>query len=89
MEPTALDGNASAGALSEVFAFDITTAATTCRSCGNVHMMSTLDAFLEGPGVVLRCASCEAVQLRFVRSDDNAWLDLGGVAVMQIPVVTT
>jgi hypothetical protein len=34
--------------------------------------------------MVLRCASCDAVQLRFVRSPARAWVDLRGIDMLEI-----
>ena len=68
MSPDPLDGNATAGELADIFAFDATTAITTCATCRHTHPVATLRAYLQAPGMVLRCASCDAVQLRFVRS---------------------
>ena len=84
MSPAPLDGNAAAGDLTDVFTFDVTTAVTTCASCRHTHPVATLRAYLQAPGIVLRCASCDAVQVRFVRSPERAWLDLRGVEVLQI-----
>jgi hypothetical protein len=39
--------------------------------------------YLHAPGIVLRCASCDAVQIRFVRGPQRAWLDLRGVRVLE------
>ena len=61
------DGNATAGDLAEVFAFDTTTAVTICVACRDTHPVATLHAYLRAPGIVLRCASCDAVQIRLVR----------------------
>ena len=80
----ALDGNVAAGPLSGVFAGEITVAVTTCAGCGTVRPVGGLVAYVESPGVVLRCVSCGRVQIRLVRSRDRAWLDLGGVAVLQL-----
>jgi len=85
MDTRHLDGNATAGALDEFFAFDVTVAVTTCATCRHGHAIAELRAYLDGPGIVLRCASCEAVQLRVVRSPHRAWLDLSGVAMVEIP----
>lgn len=85
MDTPPLDGNATAGALGELFGFDVTIAVTTCASCRATHPVGALRAYLSAPGIVLRCASCEAVQLRLVRSGDRAWLDLRGVAVLEVP----
>jgi len=81
----ALDGSAAAGRLSEVFAFDVTVARTVCATCRDSHAVAELRAYLQAPGVVLRCASCGAVQLRHVRSSGRAWLDLRGVEVLEVP----
>jgi hypothetical protein len=79
-----LDGNAAAGALGDVFAFDVTMAVTTCATCGDSHRVAELPAYLDAPGVVLRCASCSAAQVRLVRTGDRAWLDLRGIQVLEI-----
>jgi hypothetical protein len=84
MTPVPLDGNASAGDLNGVFAFDVTTAEATCAACRHTHPVATLRAYLRAPGTVLRCASCDAVQLRFVRSADRAWLDLRGIVSLEV-----
>jgi Family of unknown function (DUF6510) len=44
---------------------------------------------MDAPGMVLRCASCGAAQLRLVRSGDRAWLDLRGIQVLEIHAATT
>jgi hypothetical protein len=38
--------------------------------------------------MVLRCASCDAVQVRFVRSPERAWLDMRGIHMLEIPLST-
>mgnify|MGYP003542652798 CR=1 FL=1 len=86
---TSLDGNAAAGALGDLFAFDVTVAVTTCATCGDSRPVAELRAYLDAPGIVLRCASCGAAQLRLVRSRDRAWLDLRGIQVLEIHVATT
>jgi hypothetical protein len=86
MTTAPLDGNATAGVLADVFAFDVTTAQTTCLACGDTRPVAELHAYMRAPGMVLRCAGCEAVHVRLVRSADRAWLDLRGVAVLQLPI---
>jgi Family of unknown function (DUF6510) len=86
MTPTPLDGNATAGALADVFAFDVTIAVTTCATCRDTHPVAALRAYMQAPGVVLRCAACDAVQLRLVRSPQRAWLDLRGINALEMPV---
>jgi hypothetical protein len=85
MSQARLDGNVTAGDLAEVFAFEVATAITTCATCHRTHPIATLHAYLQAPGMVLRCASCDAVQLRLVRSPQRAWLDLRGIDMLSIP----
>jgi Family of unknown function (DUF6510) len=82
MDLVPVDGNAIGGDLSGVLAFDVTTAVTTCTACRNTRVVAALRAYLSAPGIVLRCATCDAVQLRLVRHPERAWLDLSGVAVL-------
>lgn len=79
-----LDGNAAAGALAEVLTADMTAAVTTCAACGDARPVGELRAYLWAPGVVLRCATCQAVQIRLVRASGRAWLDLRGIRVLQV-----
>ncbi len=79
-----LDGNAAAGALADVFALEMTVAMTTCAGCSDVRPIGELRAYLQAPGLVLRCASCQAVQIRVVRAGSRAWLDFRGVRVFQV-----
>ena len=85
MDTTPLDGNATAGALGELFTFDVTMAVTTCAHCHDTRPIAELRAYVQAPGIVLCCPSCGGVQLRLVRSTDRAWLDLRGIQVLQIP----
>ena len=84
MSTAPLDGNAAAGDLADVFAFDVTTAIVTCAVCRQTQAVATLRTYLRVPGMVLRCASCDAVQVRFVRAPQRAWLDLRGIEMLEI-----
>jgi Family of unknown function (DUF6510) len=86
---TSLDGNAAAGRLGDLFAFDVTTAVSTCATCRDARPVAELHAYMDAPGIVLRCASCGAAQLRLVDSGDRAWLDLRGIQVLEIQGPTT
>jgi Family of unknown function (DUF6510) len=79
-----LDGNAAAGTLADLFAFDVTVAVTTCATCGDARPVAELHAYMDAPGLVLRCATCAATQLRLVRAADRSWLDLRGIQVLEI-----
>ena len=88
MTTTPFDGNASAGDLADVFAFDVTVARTTCALCGDTRPLAELHAYIRAPGSVLRCATCGHVQVRLVRAEHRAWLDLTGVRVLQLPIAS-
>jgi hypothetical protein len=82
--PTARDGNAAAGDLMEVFGTDMTMSTGQCNSCGQRSTLAQTRAYLDGPGVVLRCPECDSVLLRLVRSPTRRWLDTSGLAYLEI-----
>jgi hypothetical protein len=84
MDDARWDGNAVAGALGEVFVPEMTVAVTICATCGAERAVAELRVYLLAPGLVVRCASCGAVQLRLVRGDERAWLDVSGVRLLQV-----
>jgi hypothetical protein len=84
MPDPGLDGNAAAGVLAEFFLQEMTTAVTTCAGCGAVSPMGGLRAYLQAPGLVLRCVSCGTAQVRIVRAPERAWLDLRGMRLLQV-----
>ena len=85
-DPYALDANAVAGMLNEIFGSEMTTVDSRCGSCGNNAQMGTLRAYgLNGPGVVLRCSICHAVVLRMARRPDGTFLvDARGAAYLRL-----
>jgi hypothetical protein len=54
----ALDGNAIAGQLFEVFGREMTIATGTCAHCGATGQIAELRVFSRAPGTVVRCRSC-------------------------------
>ena len=82
---SALDGNALGGPLSDVFAFDITTAVATCAGCGRRSPGAVWVVYLDAPGIVARCAGCDRVQLRVVSDDTGrTWVDLSGIDTLEL-----
>jgi ribosomal protein S27E len=79
-----LDGNAAGGLLGEVFALEITTARSTCAACGAVGEIGALTVYAHAPGTVVRCPACGAVLLRVVRGPGRIWLDVRGVACLEL-----
>ena len=84
VEDMKLDGNAIGGLLVELFGVDLTAATGICGSCGAEGFVATLDVYVNAPGIVGRCRSCEAVMIRVVRAGDRTWLDLSGTRSLQI-----
>jgi len=81
-----LDGNAAAGQLSELFARDVTTAMATCAGCHTTAPLGALAEYGQNMGVVLRCARCDTVILRLVRTPHAIHLDATGMSMMVLPV---
>jgi hypothetical protein len=76
---TYLDGNAAAGELSRIFAFDITAARGQCAHCGATRHFAEAHLYMKCPGLVARCAGCKHVLLRLVNADGRLLLDLRGM----------
>jgi len=78
-----VDGNAIGGLLSEIFTLEVTTAESTCASCGAVNPVGRVDVYLHAPGVVVRCPGCEQVLMRIVRGPGRYWIDLRGTRCLE------
>ena len=81
-----LDGNALAGDLGEIFAFDVTSAVFTCAGCGHAGAVATLRVWEPAPGLVGRCPGCDDVVLRLVRTPDRVFLCLSGATRLELPL---
>jgi uncharacterized protein DUF6510 len=79
-----LDANATAGLLYEIFNTEMTAAPTECAHCGNEAEIGTLLAFVQGPGIVLRCSTCENVVLRIVQTPNAIFLDARGAVYLRL-----
>ena len=79
-----LDGNAAAGELSQIFALDVTAAEGQCVHCGTKKRFAEARLYMQGPGVVARCADCERVLLRIVNAGRRVFLDLRGMTYLSL-----
>ena len=79
---TYLDGNAAAGELNRIFAFDITAAQGQCANCGATRHFAEAHLYMKCPGIVARCAGCGHVLLRLVNAGGRLFLDLRGMAYL-------
>ena len=80
-----LDGNAVAGELAALFGIEMTGNDAECASCGQVHAVGAMLAFTRGPGIVLRCPTCEAVMVRIVRTPRGTYVDVRGATYLRMP----
>lgn len=73
----ALDGNALAGALHDVFEAEMTTVTGVCRSCRSPSLIAELRVYVRAPGAVARCPHCGNVVLVVVEvgGATRAYLD--------------
>ncbi|CAN5387433.1 DUF6510 family protein [soil metagenome] len=80
-----LDGNALAGHLADLFAFDPTMASTRCAGCGDISVLATAMVYMDAMGAVARCVNCDTVLLTLVESSDRVWLSLSGATAIEVP----
>jgi hypothetical protein len=78
-----LDGNAAAGLLGDIFAFDITTAECVCGGCKATAPVATLAVYGMEMGAILRCPGCDNALIRVSRTRDGIWIDLRGTMVLR------
>ena len=75
----ALDGNAIAGELCEVFGSEMTAVSGRCRHCGAVSRIAELRVYLRAPGAVGRCPACMRVMLVLTSVRGAARADASGL----------
>ena len=79
-----LDGNAAAGLLTEVVPFEMTMAQIRCAGCAAIGPVGTEMVYMDAPGMVMRCVHCESVLMTRVHGDGRGWIEMRGVACLQI-----
>jgi hypothetical protein len=78
----ALDGNAIAGLLYDVFGAEMTNAAGICLHCHTRGVLAECEVYLGGPGVVVRCRSCRGLQMVLVEIRGVRCVDLSGLETL-------
>ena len=79
MDRLRLDGNAAAGALQEVFSFEVTTAEYACEGCARAGRLGEAMVYeVRGLGTVLRCPGCDNALIRLARVRGRYLVDLRG-----------
>lgn len=90
MDEYRLDGNAAAGPLREVFAFEPTAARYACERCEKVGVLAeTMVYEVRGMGTILRCPGCDNALIRLShtseqRTEAKPVVDLRGITYLQI-----
>jgi hypothetical protein len=85
MQDMKLDGNAAAGDLEQIFAFEVTTAVGTCANCGAVGAVGGTDVYSQAPGIVVRCPACQGVLIRLAHDGESRyWLEMTGVRSLEV-----
>ena len=83
MTGVALDGNAIAGTLMDVFGAEMTTAVGVCASCGATGPLAEVLVYLRGPGIVARCRTCTSVLMVLVERRGMTCVDLRGLSALE------
>jgi uncharacterized protein DUF6510 len=78
----ALDGNAIAGLLLEVFGAEMTTAVGVCAHCGAAGQLAEQVVYNRAPGTVVRCHSCKCVLMVLADVRGVYCVDLRGLATL-------
>jgi hypothetical protein len=85
MQDMKLDGNAAAGDLEQMFAFEVTTAVGTCANCGAVGAVGGMNVYARAPGIVVRCPACQGVLIRLAHDGERRyWLEMTGVRSLEV-----
>ncbi len=79
-----LDANAAAGIFQEIFGAEMTAAPTECANCGNEGQIGTLLAFVQAPGIVLRCPACENIVVRITQTPEAFYVDARGAVYLRV-----
>ncbi|MGW5195845.1 DUF6510 family protein [Kribbella sp. NPDC004138] len=77
---TPVDGNAIAGLLQDLFGRDVTAGGYACQDCGRTGYVAELAVYPNGPGIVGRCRSCDAVLLMITERQGRYCVDSGGLS---------
>jgi hypothetical protein len=79
----ALDGNALAGQLADVFGAELTAAVGTCAACGAARPVAEFVVYQRAPGTVARCRSCGSILMVIVTIRGVNCVDLIGLSDLE------
>jgi Family of unknown function (DUF6510) len=87
MDP--VDGNAIGGLLIDVFGAEMTTASSTCGTCGTTRPVAEQMVYRQAPGTVVRCRNCGSLLMVFVTRQGVTSVDLSGLASLSEPATAS
>jgi transcription elongation factor Elf1 len=81
----ALDGNAIAGDLFEIFGTEMTAVRGTCTHCGTTGLVAELVVYIRAPGHVARCRNCGNVVMVLVSLRGSTTVDHRSFRLLDAP----
>jgi hypothetical protein len=88
LDEVRLDGNAAAGLLEEIFAFEVTLARAVCSACAGEHRIAEMTVYALEMGAIMRCPGCDEVMMRVSRLNGECWIDPAGMRTLRIQLPT-
>ncbi len=82
----ALDGNAIAGLLEDVFGAEMTEIVHTCAACGATGPVAETLVYRQAPGTVVRCRACAGILLVIVSVRGMNCVDVSGLAELEASI---
>lgn len=79
-----VDGNALAGMLSDIFAFDVTTARGRCIACGEIAVLAQTMVYGGEQGYVARCSGCNDVLMVVVPEPHGTRVQMRGYSWLEV-----
>lgn len=79
-----LDGNALGGPLADLFVPDLTAATVTCAHCGGDAPLAAYQVYADAPALVVRCAGCTAVVMRYATDRHSVRFEMTGVRLLTL-----
>ena len=83
MDKLMLDGNAVAGLLQELFAWEMTTAIGSCATCHATEPVGAAHVY-RGAGIVLRCQHCDNTLAVIARGERCVWITFQGIRALEL-----
>ena len=78
-----IDGNTLAGPLSTIFVDEVTVAIAVCAGCGQTDQLANAMVYGSPMGLVVRCAECGSILLRFADTPTGRSVDMRGLTVLR------